>query len=114
MIEDPMSRIFERMDPGTSAMLEKYADPVLLAFGFMTWGIRVWAEMSMGRDDDEPRSGFDEPERSPGPDNGREVRQPAHEVVIIDGVGEPIGDVPVEVTDHINNMLPKSEFVPDA
>lgn len=104
MIEDPMARIFERMDPGAMAMLEKYSDPVLLAFGFMTWGIRVWAELSMGGNDDEPRSGFDKVDRGPiPPSNGREKKEPLptlepeqpHETVI---VKEPS----IDVTEHIN------------
>ena len=73
MIAEPMARIMARLDPGTSAMLEKWTDPVMLFFGLAMWGARIWTEMSDQNDQGRPP----EPEYiPPAPDNGRERQVP--------------------------------------
>lgn len=42
MIEPPFARIMARLNPATSAIVEKYSDPILLAVGLMAWGSRLW------------------------------------------------------------------------
>jgi hypothetical protein len=109
MIEEPMERIMERLDPGTSAMLEKWTDPVLLAFGFVTWGVRVWAEISLGDDDDGSGPGFDTVDR-PGPrgPNGREVIIPEPEPEEITGSPDE------QLLGQINSGQIGRELEPDA
>lgn len=41
MISQPLTRILARMSPATSAMLDKYTDPVMLLFGVIMWGSRI-------------------------------------------------------------------------
>ena len=43
MMVDPMGRILGRMEPGTAELIEKWSDPIILLFGFATWGARVWS-----------------------------------------------------------------------
>ena len=86
MIAEPMARIMARLDPGTTAMLEKWTDPILLVFGFAMWGARVWTEMS----DQDNQGPPPEPEYvPPAPDNGRER--------------VPTGTPPHTVTDSIRS-----------
>jgi hypothetical protein len=46
MIEPPLSRILERLDPLASALIEKYTDPIMLAMGLAMWGLRIWQVQS--------------------------------------------------------------------
>jgi hypothetical protein len=55
MMAEPMGRILARMDPGTTELIEKYSDPIILLFGFATWGMRVWDVMQRKNDDRGPR-----------------------------------------------------------
>ena len=68
MMVDPMGRILARMEPGTAELIEKWSDPIILLFGFATWGARVWAIASdHGNDGKKPP-----PEGAPPPrGNGR-------------------------------------------
>jgi hypothetical protein len=46
MIEPPLSRILERLDPLASALIEKYTDPILLTMGLAMWGLRIFQVQS--------------------------------------------------------------------
>lgn len=51
MIVDPLGRIMARMEPGTTELIEKWSDPIILLFGFATWGARLWTIASDHGDD---------------------------------------------------------------
>jgi hypothetical protein len=41
MIEPPLTRVLGRLDVAANDALNKYLDPVLLALGFLAWGMRI-------------------------------------------------------------------------
>lgn len=103
IIEEPMARIMARMDPGTSAAIERWTDPILLIFGFASWGVRVYMDLAeqSGSDDDETgwgRGPETEPEPPP-PSREHETvpsASPPIEVMAGMGYGPPV-EIPVEV-----------------
>lgn len=42
MIEAPLTRIMARLAPETTEAIDRWTDPILLAFGVATWGARVF------------------------------------------------------------------------
>lgn len=42
LIEKPLARIMARLDEETSEAVDKWIDPVMLMFGVMAWGSRVY------------------------------------------------------------------------
>lgn len=46
MIEPPLYRILERLDPGLSSTMEKFTDPVMLGMGLVMWGLRIFQVVS--------------------------------------------------------------------
>jgi len=70
MMVDPLARIMARMEPGTAELIEKWSDPVILLFGFATWGARLWTIAGAG---DEPkRKPPEEAPPTPPRSNGKE------------------------------------------
>lgn len=61
MIAEPMQRMMARLPLDVLETLEKWTDPILLIFGFATWGARLYG---IAQD----RSGDDLPPRRPPPD----------------------------------------------
>lgn len=54
MISEPLSRIMARMTPETTELIDKYTDPVLLVFGLMAWGGRVFFVLQRKAADEKP------------------------------------------------------------
>jgi len=54
MLIDPLGRMMLRAGPATTAALEKYTDPILLLFGLVTWGSRVFSIATRSDEGDEP------------------------------------------------------------
>ena len=55
MILDPLAHIMARMTPETSEMIDKYTDPVLLTFGFIMWGSRVFFVLQRQANEAKPK-----------------------------------------------------------
>jgi len=81
MIIEPMSRIMGRLDPGINDALQKWTDPILLVFGFATWGLRLYAIAQEKNEGDEPPSKRPPSDVKPmGPGgNGRVIKEPVPE-----------------------------------
>ena len=73
-ISEPLSRMMARMDPRILDNIEKWSDPLILLFGFMTYGSRLYGIAQDRKDDD---GGPSKPApRAPSPgDNGKVVEQ---------------------------------------
>jgi hypothetical protein len=65
MINEPLAHIMARMTPETSEAIEKYTDPVLLAFGFIMWGSRVFFVLQRQANEAKPSSVKPQPEYNP-------------------------------------------------
>jgi hypothetical protein len=90
LIEEPLARIMARLDPGTSAALERWTDPVLLIFGLGTWGIRVASEMADGEDN--PGAGPSDFDFAPEPPKPPSAERDN---------GVPPANPPTELTDQL-------------
>lgn len=55
MILEPMARIMARLTPETSEMIDRYTDPVLLLFGFIMWGGRVFFVLQRQANEAKPK-----------------------------------------------------------
>jgi len=65
MILEPLARIMARMTPETSEMIDKYTDPVLLTFGFIMWGSRVFFVLQRQANEAKPKPVKPQPEYNP-------------------------------------------------
>jgi hypothetical protein len=68
-IHGPAARMIAKMDPATSALMEKWTDPIFLMMGISIWGLHIW--QVMGDDDDDNRRPEPEPEPTPSPARSR-------------------------------------------
>lgn len=80
MIIAPLQRILERASPQVTETIEKFADPVVLMFGFAMWGMRLY---SMARDQEEgegpPPKPPSEGPSSPGGNGKHAAEEPSDE-----------------------------------
>lgn len=75
MIVQPLGRILMRVDSRVNEAVEKWTDPILLAFGILTYGLRL-AQIA-ARDQGDDDQGKKPPERvPPAPrDNGKPLTE---------------------------------------
>ena len=76
MIEQPLQRMLQRIDPTITGAIEKYTDPLLVTMGFISWGAYVWqiqlAKMRAARREAERRQAT-----QPAEEAGPQTDQPA-------------------------------------
>jgi len=65
MINEPLARIMARMTPETSEIIDRYTDPILLAFGFIMWGSRVFFVLQRQANEAKPKLVKPQPEYNP-------------------------------------------------
>jgi hypothetical protein len=73
MITPPLTRILARLEPATADIIDRWADPIVLLFGFIAYGSRVYAlqQEKRKREDETRQPVFETPQPTPAyPGNG--------------------------------------------